>query len=159
MKLQFGPRPAPEAVAALLADAAARDLVTARRAALLEILWRQRGLARPALIRMVEARLGRGCFGQHAWEDTFQRDMQAVKRALKAAGHQLAYRRTKGDEGYYLRGEPRLHPQVQAAIRGALAELDPRQVAAYTRLQPAQRFQQGAHLSTLIHQIRPVVPA
>ncbi|MBI3158223.1 MAG: hypothetical protein HYZ26_01325 [Chloroflexi bacterium] len=150
--LRYGPQPAPRALESLLDDAAARDIVTARRACLLTVLWRQRGLARPALMRLVEAELGRGCFGEKAWEDTFQRDMQAVKRAFRAAGFTLAYSRTKGSEGYFLRGEPRLHSQVQAAIRGALAEIDPRQIRVYARLTPAQRFQQGANISMLARQ-------
>ncbi|TAK13034.1 MAG: hypothetical protein EPO32_06675 [Anaerolineae bacterium] len=155
MKLQFGaPQPGPRALETLLDDATARDIVTARRACLLSILWRQRGLARPALMRRVEAELGRGCFGEKAWEDTFQRDMKAVKRALRAAGHELTYSRTKGSEGYVLRGEPRLHPQVQAAIHGALAEIDPRQIRVYARLTPAQRFQQGAAISTLAREAK-----
>ncbi|RMD65485.1 hypothetical protein D6833_02900, partial [Candidatus Parcubacteria bacterium] len=60
---------------ALLHDAARRDLVTARRKALCEILWRERYLTREGLIARVEALLGKNCFGRSAWEDTFYRDM------------------------------------------------------------------------------------
>ncbi len=77
----------------LFADAIARDRTTARRAALLNILQHERYLTREQLISRVESKLGKRCFGDAAWIDTFFRDMQVVKRALRAASCQLAYSR------------------------------------------------------------------
>ena len=57
----------------MLHDAIQRDITTARRVALLEILWNERYLTRTQLIARVEIRLGRGCFGSSAWQDTFYR--------------------------------------------------------------------------------------
>src|SRR5688500_10385972 len=54
----------------LLHDAIQRDITTARRAALLEILWSERYLTRPQLIARVELRLRKSCFGILAWDDT-----------------------------------------------------------------------------------------
>ena len=53
----------------LLLDAAGRDLVTARRKHLLEILYHERYLTRAQLRYHVEGFLGKGCFGTSAWED------------------------------------------------------------------------------------------
>jgi len=74
---------------AILHDAIQRDGTTARRVALLEILWNERYLTRSQLIVRVEIRLGKNCFGIAAWEDTFYRDMRFVKQAFEAAGYRL----------------------------------------------------------------------
>ena len=63
---------------------------TARREALLRILWRERFITRRGLIARVESELGAGCFGGAAWQDTFYRDMRVVKQALATAGYSLA---------------------------------------------------------------------
>ena len=76
-----------EAADILLQDAIKRDRTTARRAELVQILLHERRLTREQLIARVEGKLGKGCFGESAWEDTFFRDMKLVKRALKAAGY------------------------------------------------------------------------
>jgi hypothetical protein len=136
-----------EAQRVLLNDAIARDRPAARRAALLIILWHERFLTREGLIARVEGLLGKDCFGETAWEDTFYRDMRVVKRALGAAGYQLAYSRCKERPGYYLKGEAPLHPDMVRVIAGALAEVDPAQIAIYRRLSPADRFRQGCSIS------------
>ena len=64
---------------AILRDAMQWDITTARRVALLEILWHERYLTRAQLIARVELRLGRACFGLSAWQDTFYRDLRIVK--------------------------------------------------------------------------------
>jgi hypothetical protein len=138
-----------EASRALLADAAARDVVTARRALLFEILWRERSLTRAGLIARIEARLGRDCFGAAAWKDTFYRDMRAVKEAFRAAGHSLAYSRRRERPGYYLRGRAPLHPDLDRAVRGAIEEVDPAQLTVLRQLGPAGRFRLGSDVSDL----------
>src|SRR3990172_10446315 len=85
----------------ILQDAIQRDITTARRVALLEILWNERYLTRAQLIARVELRLGKNCFGVSAWEDTFYRDMRFVKKAFEAAGYRLLYSRNKQQPGYY----------------------------------------------------------
>ena len=135
--------------ASLLADAAARDRATARRSLLAEILWRERFLTRAGLVARVEARLGRDCFGAAAWEDTFHRDMRAVREAFRAAGHRLAYSRRMQRPGYYLQGRPPLHPDVARALQGAVNEVDPAQLAVLRQLGPADRFCQGSAASDI----------
>lgn len=131
----------------LLQDAASRDRTTARRQVLLEILWQERYLTRGQLIRRGEARLGRGCFGEAAWKDTFSRDMRVVRAALSRSGYTLRYSRTKVQGGYYLAGEKALHPDTCQEIAGAVAEVDAGQIDAFRRLSFAQRFRQGSQIS------------
>ena len=131
----------------ILQDAIQRDLTTARRAALLEILWHERYLTRLQLINRVEVRLGKNCFGNSAWEDTFYRDIQVVKQALKAAGHILLYSRSKTQPGYYLDGQPILSPELKQILRSSAADVDQRQIEIYQRLSPAERFHQGSSIS------------
>src|SRR5688572_9393913 len=95
---------------AMLHDGIQRDITTARRVALLEILWNERYLTRAQLISRVELRLGKKCFGVSAWEDTFYRDMRFVKQVFEAAGYRLLYSRNKQQSGYYLDGQPALLP-------------------------------------------------
>jgi hypothetical protein len=131
---------------ALISDAANRDRVTARRAALLEILWHERRLTREQLIARIEYRLGPGCFGAKTWQENFYRDMRFVRQAFADAGYTLKYSRSAGASGYYLAGEANLHADVQRAIRGALAELDEKQLRIYRRLPPTQKFSQAASM-------------
>ena len=134
---------------ALLLGAQERDLVTARRAALLKLLWQERYLSREQLIARVEMILGTACFGEKAWEDTFYRDMRFVKHAYASAGYKLKYTRDSKTPGYYLDGEPTLHPALTKSISGALDELDPKQIAIYKSISPAQKFFQAASIIDL----------
>lgn len=131
---------------ARLRERAERDLPAARRAALLRLVWEESYLTRDGLITRVEALLWRGCFGR-SQRSTFYRDMAAVRRALAQAGHTLAYSRRRDHKGYYVEGRPLLDERLQRLIAGAVAEVDPRQIAIYRRLEPAQRLWQAGHLS------------
>lgn len=137
----------------ILEDAVARDTVTARRKRLLEILWNERYLTRSGLIARVEAELGKGCFGESAWEDVFYRDMRVVKKAFQAAGYELAYSRSQDKPGYYLREQARVSSAVRNAIDGAVAEVDLDQVTITRQLQPGERVQQGLSISNLANQV------
>jgi hypothetical protein len=142
-----------DAVKALLEDAVKRDRTTARRVALVEILFRERYLTREQLIVRVEGKLGKGCFGEAAWEDTFFRDMQAVKQVLKAAGYQPAYSRSPQRSGYYLRNQANLSSNLSAALDGCVSEVDASQIAIFEKLTFQQRFQQGCSVSNLARSV------
>lgn len=131
----------------LLKDAAQRDRTTARRDCLLRLLWQERYLTREKLMERVEGELGRGCFGDSAWDDTFYRDMRIVKSALKAAGYRLAYARNLERPGYYLRGQPPIASKLAQTLDGSVAEVDPAQIAIFRRLSPAERFQLGCSIT------------
>src|SRR5512143_4296226 len=109
---------------AILEDAIRRDITTARRVALLEILWNERYLTRSQLIARVELRLGKNCFGVSAWEDTFYRDMRFVKQAFEASGYRLLYSRNKQQPGYFLDGQPALSADVKQILKSSAAEVD-----------------------------------
>lgn len=131
----------------ILQDAIQRDITTARRATLLQILWQERYLIRSQLIARVELRLGKHCFGTAAWEDTFYRDMQVVKQAFLAAGFLLTFSRRSPQVGYYLQGQPALLPELRQALRSSALEVDQRQITIYHQLSPADRFRQGCSIS------------
>lgn len=136
-----------QAAYSLLQDAASRDRTTARRTALVEILWHERYLSRENLMARVEDRLGGGCFGDSAWEDTFNRDMLAVKEAFALSDSHLVYSRKKKLVGYYLRGDERLHPHLRKAISAAVHEIDVRQLGIYHSLGLVQRIRQALFAS------------
>ena len=131
----------------ILRDAMQRDITTARRVALLEILWHERYLTRTKLIARVELRLGKNCFGVAAWQDTFFRDMRFVKQAFESAGYQLVYSRQKEQPGYYLVGQPALSSEIRQVLKGSAAEVDQRQIDVYRKLSFAERFHQGCSIS------------
>jgi hypothetical protein len=137
----------------LLEDASSRDRTTARREALLEILHQERYLTREHLIVRVEGKLGKRCFGDSAWKDIFFRDMQVVKRALRAAGHQLVYSRALQRAGYYLRHQPPIGSDLSTILGGCVAEVNPSQIAIYKQLTFQQRFQQGCSISNLVRKV------
>jgi hypothetical protein len=131
----------------ILYDAIQRDITTARRAALLEILWNERYLTRSQLMARVELRLGKNCFGVSAWEDTFYRDMRFAKQAFEATGYRLLYRRNKQQPGYYLDGQPALSSEIKQVLKGSASEVDQRQIDIYRKLSFAERFHQGCSIS------------
>ena len=133
--------------AIILQDAIQRDITTARRDALLDILWNEHYLTRAQLIARVEFRLGKNCFGSSAWQDTFYRDMRVVKQALSAAGSSLLYSRNSGQPGYYLQGQPALSSEFKQVLKSSASEVDQRQIDIYHKLSPADRFYQGCSIS------------
>lgn len=137
----------------ILRDAIYRDMTTARRAALLDVLWDERFLTREQLIQRVEQRLGKFCFGIAAWKDNFYRDMRVVKQAFRACGYHLEYSRGKDRQGYYLADQPMLSVDLAQMIRAGAAEVDPRQIAIYRRLFPAERFRQGCAISDMARKV------
>lgn len=138
---------------AILRDVIQRDATTARRVALLEILWNERYLTRSQLITRVELRLGKNCFGISAWEDTFYRDMRFVKQAFEATGYRLLYSRNKQKPGYYLDGQPSLSTEIQQLLKGSAAEVDQRQIEIYHKLSFAERFHQGCSVSDTAREV------
>ena len=142
----------PESQQALLQDASSRDLTTARRTILLEILWHERYLTRNQLIPRVERVLGKKAYGKSAVEDTFYRDIRAVKLAFRAAGYNLAYRRNKPNPGYYLVGEPPVSRQISEELAGAAAEMDLAQMEILKKMLPAERAALGASISDAARQ-------
>ncbi len=143
----------PKAQKIVLDDAVSRDTVTARRKRLAEILWHERYLTRAGLIARVEAKLGKGCFGESAWKDVFYRDMRVVKKAFQAAGYQLVYSRSREKSGYYLREQDRVSSALRDIIYGVVADVDSAQVAVARQLEPGERVQQGFSISTLANQV------
>lgn len=142
-----------KAQAVILQDAIERDIATARRAALLGILWHERYLTRAQLMARVGRRLGENCFGASAWEDTFYRDMYVVKQAFKAAGFTLVYSRNKPQTGYYLEGQPAVSLELKQILHSSAAEVDSRQIEIYQRLSPADRFRQGCSISDIARRV------
>jgi hypothetical protein len=138
---------------AILQDAIQRDITTARRVALLEILWNERYLTRAQFIARVELRLGKNCFGVSAWEDTFYRDMRFVKQAFEAVGYRLLYSRNKQQPGYYLDGQPALSSEIKQVLKGSAAEVDQRQLDIYRKLSFVERFHQGCSISDTARQV------
>lgn len=142
-----------QSIITLLNEAADRDTTTARRVELVRILTHERYLTRNQLIRRVEARLGLGCFGKKAWEDTFFRDMRVAKNALAAGGNKLTYSRTLTRPGYYVDGKGSISEAMKRKIHGAIAEVDPEQIAVFKTLSPAQKFLQGSSITNLARKV------
>ena len=128
-------------------DAVQRDITTARRSGLLEILWNERYLTRSQLVARIELRLGRNCFGALAWQDTFYRDMRIVKQAFEAAGYQVLYSRSKKQRGYYLDGQSALSSVIKQVLKSSATDVDQRQIDIFRKLSFAERFYQGCSIS------------
>ena len=140
-----------KALETLLQDALARDLVTSRRAHLLKILLHERYLSRQQLSVRIEGLLGKGCFGEAAWEDSFYRDMRIVKKALQAAGYRLKYSRRAARPGYYLHQQPAVSTELAATLAHSVAEVDPAQIRIWRRMPPAERFRLGCSITDAAH--------
>lgn len=134
---------------AQLREVATHERPKARRMALLRLVWQEAYLTREGLIARVEDVLGRGCFGASP-RTAFYRDMAVLRQTLGQAGHRLIYSR---QQGYYIEGRPRLDERLQRLIAGAVAEVDPKQIAVSRRLTPAEQFQQGRSMVELAERV------
>ncbi len=143
----------PKAVSYLMSGLKKGDIAAARRLHLLELLWRERYLSPASLVWRVETIMGSACFGNKCWKDNFYRDMRGLKAALRRSGYALKYSRKLQRPGYYLVGEPALHPDVEKAVRAALRELDPLQIEIYKRMSPAQKFVQACSITDLAREV------
>lgn len=124
-----------------------------RRNRILRFIYHERYLTRKGISSRLE--LVSGAYS--SWWDatllTFILDMWYVQKAFQAEGYQLAYSWQGERRGFYLRGEGELSPEVERAIQGAVAEVDPQQIEITSRLTTAQRVQQGAALTNLAHRV------
>ena len=118
------------------------DIPTIRRESMLRILWQEHYFTRQQLIARVESMIGRGYFSPDP-EATFRHDISIVRASFAAAGYTLKYGRREDEHGYYIIGRPRQNPLLRKMIAGALAEVDPAQIAVTRRLTIAQRVRQG----------------
>lgn len=124
------------------------DRAGARQHALARLIWREAFLTRPGLIARVQDLLGRDCFGATP-RATLRRDLLRVRALLAQAGHRLARSR----RGYFVPGRPLLDEHLQKLIAGAVAEVDPRQIAILRTLSPAQRFHQAFSMIASAQQV------
>ena len=118
------------------------DRATLRRGVMMRMIWQVAYYTSTSLVANIDYLLGRS-----AWESdvraTLAVDICAMRSAFAAAGHRLAY--SNGPrKGYYIRGRPELDPQLVRGIRGAVAEVDPAQLAIIGRHSAAERFEQAA---------------
>lgn len=130
----------------MLRDDLDRDLITARRAALLSLLWLESYQTRESLMTRTQLRLGQECFNRQAVL-TFRRDMQAVKAILAVQGYELKYSRRPERPGYFIPGRPAFAPERLKAIRGAVQEVDPYQIEIFNRMTPQERLERAGQLS------------
>ncbi len=100
---------------------------------------------------MVSILYRRGIFSQSRVDPCVE--CPDVVKAFKASGYELAHSRDKERRGYYLRGEGELSEELYIQIKGAVDEIDPKQVEITRRLCPAQRVQQGLSLTGLAHSV------
>jgi hypothetical protein len=121
-----------------------------RRSLLARMIWQASYQRSPGLIDNVAYLLGGKVWGAHP-RATLAADLLALRRALAAAGHRLRYSNQSGQKGFYVQGRPPLDPQLVKGICGAMAEVDPAQMAILRRLTPAQRFAQAMSMIEFVH--------
>jgi len=135
----------------LLDNASNREDTRTRRKRILRFLYNERYLT----WKGISLRLELVSESFLSWWDgnliAFILDMWFVRKAFFKIGYQLAYSLMGERQGFYLRGERELSPEMHRAIQGAVAEIDPRQVEITRRLTPAQRVQEGLSLTNLAH--------
>ncbi len=135
-----------------LRQSARRNLSLARRTAMLRLLWQEACFTHEGLAARVETILWVGCFGDSP-QYAFRRDIRIVRRTLLEAGYRLRYSRRPKSPGYYVEGRPVLDEKICRLISGAVAEVDPAQIAISRKLTPVQRFQQGYSMTRLAEQV------
>ena len=125
-----------------------KEAARKRRKRTLRFLYHERYLTRKGLAWRLQGALGLS----PKWL-IFVVDLWFIWRAFRAAGSKLAYSWLGERRGFYLQGEGELSLEMERAIQGAVAEVDPRQVKITRRLTAAQRVQQGLSLTNLANRV------
>lgn len=126
----------------------ALDRATLRRGVMMRMIWQVAYYTSPSLVANMDYLLGRTVWGNNV-RATLAADICALRNALATAGHRLAY--SNGPrKGYYVRGRPELDPQLARGIQGAVAEVDPVQMAIIGRHSAAERLEQAASMIEFI---------
>lgn len=116
---------------AAMAGHMSHDLVTARRAALVDLLSDGRPHRREVIWETVEAQLGQPCWGKRP-KETLIRDL----RALRRGGLRIGYSRQSGAEGYYLQ-----FPLLERPAPTIQEQINWQQVAAIRQMSVADKNQ------------------
>jgi len=122
--------------------AATLDPAALRRSMIARMIWQVSYQRSPGLIANVAYLLGWRTWGEQP-RLTLAADIYLLRRALADVGHHLAYSIKPNQRGFYIQGRPALDPQLERRMKGAMAEIDPAQMAITRRLAPAQRFAQA----------------
>ena len=118
---------------------------------MLRILWQEHYFTSEQLIARVESMIGPGYFGSDS-KATFRRDIAVVRASFAANGHMLKYGECEGEQGYYIVGRPSMNPLLKKMIVGAVAEIDPAQMAITRWLTPAQQVQKALSMIKMAEQ-------
>lgn len=118
------------------------DQTGLRRSLIARLIWQVSYQRSPGLIDNVAYLLGRRVWGENP-RATLAEDILILRRALAAEGKRLAFSLRPGQRGFYFRGRPMLDPHLEKLMLGAIAEVDPVQMAITHRLSMAERFAQG----------------
>jgi hypothetical protein len=116
-----------------------------RRGVIARLVWQACGQRSPGLIDNVAYVLGRRVWGESP-RSTLAGDLLILRRAFELAGWRLLYHNSPKSKGLYVRGRPPLDPEMVKGIRGAIAEVDPAQMAITRRHPPAWRVAQAASM-------------
>lgn len=110
-----------------------QDMVTARRAALVDLLAGGGVYDRETIWETIEAQLGEPCWGKRP-QETLWRDL----RVLRRGGVRIAYSRRSGAVGYYLQ-----HPALEAAQSRYQKQEDTQSLIGIRNMSPAAKVQQA----------------
>ncbi len=113
-----------------------------RRSLIARMIWQVAYQRSTGLIENVAYLIGRRAWGENS-RATLATDMVHLRQVMTSAGHHLAYSHQPEHKGFYIRGRPLLDPQLERRMIGAMAEIDPAQMAITRQLTPAQRFTQA----------------
>ena len=127
-------------LANLLAVEAAHNVALARRLALVDVLQAaKRPLVATELIARVEARLGRGC-----WGNVPERTLHDDVRRLKGVGYEIRYRR--GQRPGYVWGGAH-GPVDSQAVSQRIEPADAAYVRAVANLTPREKLERVAEMA------------
>jgi hypothetical protein len=110
-----------------------QDRVTARRAAIMEILSDGKPHRRESMWETVNQALGCHCWGKRP-DETLLRDLNALRRS----GLQIAYSRRPGTEGYYL-----AYPPLKGDPSSVHAPLDWQHIAGIRQMSVVEKNRQA----------------
>lgn len=113
-----------------------------RRSLLARLIWKVSYQGETGLIENIAYLIGRRTWGEYP-RATLAQDICALRHALATIGYHLTYSNRPVHKGFYIRGRPLLDPQLERRMIGAMAEIDPVQMAITRQLSVAARVAQA----------------
>jgi len=110
-----------------------------RQSLIARMIWQVSYQSNTGLIENVAYLIGRRTWGENP-RATLADDIWQLRHAFAKKRKRLTYNRKPGRRGFYIKGRPRLAPELERVIAQAFAEVNLARMAIFRKRTPAEKF-------------------